>query len=134
MADTSGDNVEYERWPGLVPSEGSVAEGYPCPKDGATLTLMQNGAWCPTCHTVWREVAEVSVTWTAQPNDLIGGAVVTTYPRPMSEHDHRRDGDPSKRGYVIAECMTMADAGTIADLLNGAGIHRELPHSGRSAE
>jgi hypothetical protein len=69
--------------------------------------------------------------WSAQPNDLIGGAIVTTLPLPMSEHDHRKDGDPAKRGYVIAECMTMADAGTIADLLNGAGITRRLPHSDR---
>jgi hypothetical protein len=65
--------------------------------------------------------------WTAQPNDLIGGAIVTTYPAPLSEHDLRRGGDIAHRGYVIAECMTMADAGTIADLLNGAGIEREFP-------
>lgn len=66
--------------------------------------------------------------WTAQVNDLIGGAVVTTYPHPLSEHDHRKDGDPHKRGYVIAECMTMADAERIAGLLNGGeGPSTRLP-------
>lgn len=41
---------------------GSKAQGYPCPKDGATLTLIDDlGAWCPTCHTVWRQVDEISL-------------------------------------------------------------------------
>jgi len=42
-------------------SIGSKAEGYPCPKDGAALTLLAAGAWCPECHTVWREADEVSM-------------------------------------------------------------------------
>lgn len=42
-------------------SVGSKATGYPCPKDGATLTLIEGGAWCPTCHTVWREFDEVDL-------------------------------------------------------------------------
>lgn len=40
---------------------GSVAEGYPCPKDGTPLTLLDGGAWCSTCHTVWRQADEVSL-------------------------------------------------------------------------
>lgn len=45
-------------------SIGSKAEGYPCPKDGATVQLITDngrdlGAWCPECHTVWRELDEV---------------------------------------------------------------------------
>lgn len=35
--------------------------GYPCPKDGAVLTIIEGGAWCPECHTVWREIGEVSL-------------------------------------------------------------------------
>lgn len=36
--------------------------GYPCPKDGTPLVLIeQRGAWCPKCHTVWREVGEVDL-------------------------------------------------------------------------
>lgn len=52
------------------------ATGYPCPKDGAVLTLIEKempvgglledrrevvriGAWCPECHTVWREADDV---------------------------------------------------------------------------
>jgi hypothetical protein len=35
--------------------------GYPCPKDGTILTLMEGGAWCPECKTVWREVGEVDL-------------------------------------------------------------------------
>jgi len=58
------------------------------------------------------------VKWTAQVNDLIGGWVVTSYPHPISEHDFRKYGDPEKRGYIIAECMTKYDAQLIADLLN----------------
>ena len=50
-------------------SVGSVAEGYPCPKDGTTLMLIEDktgerrhlGGWCPQCHTVWRELLETSV-------------------------------------------------------------------------
>ena len=38
------------------------ADGYPCPKDGTTLELIdttgQKGAWCPLCHSVWAELAE----------------------------------------------------------------------------
>lgn len=56
--------------------------------------------------------------WSAQPNDLIGGYIVTTYPHPLSEHDFRPEGDCSKRGYVIADCMSLVDAETIANLLN----------------
>jgi hypothetical protein len=36
-------------------------KGYPCPKDGAVMTIVENGAWCPTCHTVWREIGEVDL-------------------------------------------------------------------------
>lgn len=56
--------------------------------------------------------------WTAQVNDLIGGWVVTTYPHPLSEHDHREEGDRLKCGYVVADCMTEADAVQIAAALN----------------
>lgn len=48
-------------------SVGSIADGYPCPKDGTTLELIEGkGAWCSTCHTVWTEVDEVTL-------DLPGG-------------------------------------------------------------
>lgn len=36
-------------------------KGYPCPKDGSVLTIMEGGAWCPKCHTVWREIGEVDL-------------------------------------------------------------------------
>jgi hypothetical protein len=44
-------------------------QGYPCPKDGTPLQLIagkpgvpgSKGAWCPHCHTVWREVGEVDL-------------------------------------------------------------------------
>jgi hypothetical protein len=35
--------------------------GYPCPKDGTVLALVEGGAWCPKCHTVWRQVDEVEL-------------------------------------------------------------------------
>lgn len=42
-------------------SIGSKAKGYPCPKDGELLILLPRGAWCPLCHTVWREADEVGL-------------------------------------------------------------------------
>lgn len=40
----------------------SLATGeFPCPRDGMTLTLLVSGAWCPQCHTVWRESGEIVV-------------------------------------------------------------------------
>lgn len=66
--------------------------------------------------------------WSAQVNDLIGGWIVTDRAIPMSQHDFNKEGfDPSKRGYVIAECMTETDARLIANLLNGAGYQRPIP-------
>lgn len=56
--------------------------------------------------------------WTVQVNDLVGGWIVTDYPYPLSEHDHRPDGDSGRRGYVIAECSGEIDARRIAALLN----------------
>jgi hypothetical protein len=75
-----------------------------------------------------RWAAEIEVkqnapqTWTPQVNDLIGGWIVTTYPHPLSAHDVRPEGDPNKRGYVIAECMVKEDAEMIASLLNQGGV------------
>ncbi len=41
-------------------SVGDVQSGYPCPKDGTVLELIDGkGAWCPTCHTVYVELATV---------------------------------------------------------------------------
>lgn len=54
---------------------GSKVEGYPCPKDGATLTLVKGGAWCPECQTVWRELSEVPL------DDLDA--------LPIVKHEHR---------------------------------------------
>lgn len=51
-------------------STGDVVHGYPCPKDGTTLRLIDAqarpvvrapGAWCPECHTVWRLLDEVDL-------------------------------------------------------------------------
>lgn len=47
-----------ERWPRQV-VVGSKADGYRCPKDDDLLTLLNGGAWCPTCHTLWVEIDEV---------------------------------------------------------------------------
>jgi hypothetical protein len=59
-----GDGVDQCPCHGPQVSVGSKAEGYPCPKDGATLTLITvhngySGAWCPECHTTWLEADEV---------------------------------------------------------------------------
>lgn len=43
--------------------------GYPCPKDGEILHIItasvaeprMPGAWCPRCHTVWRQVDEIDL-------------------------------------------------------------------------
>lgn len=60
--------------------------------------------------------------WTAQVNDTVGGFIVTDYPYPLSEHNHRPDGDPyadpTKRSYIIAEFALQKDAELIAKLLN----------------
>lgn len=53
--------------------------------------------------------------WSAQVNDLVGGFIVTTYPYPAADHDFSY---PPKSGYIIAECITEADARRIAQLLN----------------
>ena len=42
-------------------STGSITAGYPCPYDETELTLLPGGAWCPECHTVWRQGDEVSL-------------------------------------------------------------------------
>jgi hypothetical protein len=55
-----------------------------------------------------------------QVDDTIGGFVVTSYPHPMSEHDFRKDGDPTKRGEVAAECRSEPMAQRIAGLLNAS--------------
>lgn len=59
--------------------------------------------------------------WTTQVDDLVGGWIVTTYPHPLSEHDTRVEGDPTKRGEIIAECHSEDDANLIARLLNEHG-------------
>ncbi len=56
--------------------------------------------------------------FTAQINDLIGGFIVSSYPHPLSEHDHRPNGDPNKRGVIVAECTTRPHAELLAGLLN----------------
>lgn len=59
--------------------------------------------------------------WSAQPNDLVGGWIVTRYPHPLSQHDHSIGDNPDKtkrRGYIIAECNSRIDAEHIAILLN----------------
>ena len=58
------------------------------------------------------------VEWTVQINDLVGGYIVTNYPHPLSLHDYRENGDPTKRGHIIAECSSRGDANIIADLMN----------------
>ncbi len=60
--------------------------------------------------------------WTVQVNDLVGGWIVTDYQWPLSQHDTRPDGDPKKRGKIIAECVDPEDAQRIAFLLNDAGL------------
>lgn len=61
------------------------------------------------------------LTWSAQINDLVGGWIVTDHPHPLSEHDHRPNGDHFQCGYVVAECMVEMDAKRIAALLNAYG-------------
>jgi hypothetical protein len=56
--------------------------------------------------------------WTIQVDDTIGGWIVTDHPHPLSEHNNRLDGNPTKRGEIIAECHSQGDAELIARLLN----------------
>ena len=42
-------------------SIGNETTGYPCPRDGATLELLDGGAWCPLCHTVWLEADDIDL-------------------------------------------------------------------------
>jgi hypothetical protein len=56
--------------------------------------------------------------WSAQPNDEVGGWMVTSYPHPSSQHgqygtDHYGD--------IVADCMIKANAEIIAMLLNDRG-------------
>lgn len=69
----------------------------------------------------------MTTSWSAQVNDLIGGWIVTDYAAPHSAHDFNKDGDLTKRGYIVAECMTEKDASTIAKLLNEAQYERPTP-------
>lgn len=66
--------------------------------------------------------------WTAQANDVIGGWCVTNYPHPLSKHDLRPNGDPTRRGYVIADMMSYSDAQEVARLLNEAKVKRSAQH------
>lgn len=61
--------------------------------------------------------------WYVQPNDIIGGWIVTNLNLPYSAYDYRPDGDESRRAYVIAECHTKGDAQAIARLLNIEGYY-----------
>jgi hypothetical protein len=97
-------------------------------ENGETVACSDCG-WFSAVRLCERHRAGGAV-WTAQVNDLVGGAIVTTVPHPLSRHDFRPDGDDAMRGYVIAECMSMADADAIADLLNAAGITRALSLNG----
>lgn len=51
-------------------------------------------------------------------NDVVGGYAVSNLDEPVSEHDLRKEGNPEKRGYVIADFMTEDDAKVVAHLLN----------------
>lgn len=55
--------------------------------------------------------------WSAEPNDLIGGWIVTNSGKPASETN------PSEN-YIIAECYSKEDAAVIARLLNIQGVKR----------
>ena len=74
MSDYADPDTEIERLRGVVTKlEGFIeasagratsvggAGVYPCPKDGTVLALLQGGAWCPVCHTVWRQTDEVAL-------------------------------------------------------------------------
>jgi hypothetical protein len=62
--------------------------------------------------------SEEAVTWTVQKNDLVGGWIVADYPHPLSEWDNRRDGDATKRGFLMAECDYELAAEALCFLLN----------------
>ena len=68
--EVGSERVPYEYAPGLHISTGSKAEGYPCPKDGTVMELIDTdrakGAWCPKCHTVWTEVGEIPAPCTCE--------------------------------------------------------------------
>lgn len=77
MSDTGGRGV----------SIGSKGDGYPCPKDGAIVTLIgDKGAWCPECHTVWRQLDEVPL------DDL---DALPTVDDPEDPPTHNQHGDAS---------------------------------------
>lgn len=42
-------------------SVGMLTGEFPCPRDGTILAMLPGGAWCPKCHTVWRESGEIAV-------------------------------------------------------------------------
>lgn len=50
--------------------------------------------------------------WTVQLNDVIGGWIVTSEPKPLSQNT---------RHNIIAECISQADAQRVADALNSVG-------------
>lgn len=57
--------------------------------------------------------------WYVVENDILGGHAVSNLNLPISQHDLRQEGDPAKRGYVIADfVMTPDDAAIIAHMLN----------------
>lgn len=52
---------------------------------------------------------------------------MTNYPHPLSEHDFRKEGNPARRGYVMADDFyCRQDAEVVAKLLNEAGVTRQL--------
>ena len=53
---------------GKALSVGDEKSGYPCPTDGTRLRLLEGGAWCPECHTVWRQLAETALEDTPMPS------------------------------------------------------------------
>ncbi len=75
-------------------------------------------AWHITrCKAIKQETTLIPF-FTVQNNNLVGGFIVSSYPHPLSEHDHRPNGDPLKRGVIAAECITKPHAELLTGLLN----------------
>lgn len=107
-----------------------------CEIEGANETggmIYVDGKWVDHCQRF--RLARGWPAYTAQVNDVVGGHIVTTYPYPASQHDLQIDGDPLKKGYIVAECMTERDAQAIATDLNESKYVPEiaftLPHKWR---
>ena len=124
MTATSATCRQTRRKPGTMPETSVLAvlnELFGYEGDDPIEGVRAVARYVTSMEMKQRRPVDGSGMWSVQINDLIGGYIVTDYPHPLSEHDHRRKGDPDKAGDIACECVSGSMAEAIALLLNENG-------------